>query len=87
MESRVEETIRGFPAPGIKSALERMEYLAVLRRWYYRSSRIGEIFFADEKGAWPLRRIVRGIGRVYNGEKPQEPTQIFPATQAEIPPS
>jgi len=85
MESRVEETIRAFPAPGIKSALERMEYLAVLRRWYYRSSRIGEIFFADEKGAWPLRRIVRGIGRVYNGEKPQEPTQIFPATQAEIP--
>ncbi len=44
----------------------------MLKRWYYRSSRTGEIFFADEKGAWPLRQIVRGIGRVYRGEKTQE---------------
>ena len=64
MESRVEEAIASFPNPESKSSTERMEHLALLKRWYYRSTRIGEIFFADEKGAWPLRRIVRAIGRV-----------------------
>jgi excinuclease ABC subunit C len=86
MESRAEETIHTFTAAGSKSSLERMEHLALLKRWYYRSSRIGEIFFADEKGAWPFRRIVRGIGRVYQGEKPQDFTTIS-ATQPEASPS
>jgi excinuclease UvrABC nuclease subunit len=85
MESRLQESIHSFPAQEIKSSLERMEHLSLLKRWYYRSNRIGEIFFTDEKGLWPLRRIVRGIGRVYKGEKPQEPT--FPATQPDAPPS
>jgi excinuclease UvrABC nuclease subunit len=86
MESRVEEAFASFPRPENKPSLERMEHLALLKRWYYRSSRIGEIFFADDKGAWPLRRIVRGIGRVYKGEKPQEAT-TFSATQPQAPPS
>ena len=84
MESRVEQAIRSFSAPEINSSRERMEHLALLKRWYYRSNRIGEIFFADQKGAWPLRRIVRGIGRVYLGEKPQDGL-IFSATQPEPP--
>jgi excinuclease ABC subunit C len=68
MESRVQEALASLPAiPG--TTLETMEHLALLKRWYYRSSRIGEIFFADEKGALPLRRVVRGIARVYRGEK------------------
>jgi excinuclease ABC subunit C len=86
MESRVEEVIASSPNPESKSPLERMEHLALLKRWYYRSSRIGEIFFADAKRGWPLRKIVRGIGRVYKGEKPQEPV-TFSATQSEAPPS
>jgi hypothetical protein len=52
-----------------------MEHLALLKRWYYRGSRVGEIFFADEKGILPMRRIVRGIARVYHGEKSE--TGIF----------
>jgi hypothetical protein len=48
-----------------------MEHLALLKRWFYRSHRIGEIFFADDKGVLPLRRIVRGISRVYRGEAPE----------------
>jgi hypothetical protein len=47
-----------------------MEHLAILKRWYYRSSKLGEIFFADENGELPMRRIVRGISRVFRGEKP-----------------
>jgi hypothetical protein len=72
MESRVEEAIASFTADKGPSSVERTEHLALVKRWYYRSHRIGELFFADEKGSWPLRRIVRGIGRVYRGEKSQD---------------
>ncbi len=51
------------------SALERMEHLALLKHWYYRSSRQGEIFLADQRGELPLRRMVRGVSRVLRGEK------------------
>jgi len=71
LESQIQELLGRFPALQSASATERMEHLAILKRWYYRSTRVGEIFFADENGAWPLRRIVRGIGRVRAGEKEQ----------------
>ena len=80
LESRIEELIAGFPLSQTKSGVERTEELAILKRWYYRSSRVGEIFFADEKGSWPLRRIVRGIGRVFEGETAQT-QRIFSATE------
>jgi hypothetical protein len=50
--------------------MDVMEHVAILKRWYYRSSRVGEIFFADDNGVFPFRRIVRGVSRVYRGEKP-----------------
>jgi excinuclease UvrABC nuclease subunit len=71
MEARVQEVLGTIPSRPLPGALEAMEHLAILRRWYYRSSRAGEIFFADEKGVLPWRRIVRGISRVYRGEKPE----------------
>jgi excinuclease ABC subunit C len=71
MESRVQETLQSSPPAKTKSALETMEHLALLKRWYYRGSRAGEIFFADVKGELPMRRIVRGISRVFRGEKPE----------------
>jgi excinuclease UvrABC nuclease subunit len=82
MESRVQQTLAtlddGPERPGT-TALETMEHLALLKRWYYRTSRVGEIFFADDKGALPLRRIVRGIARVYRGEKAEaEPAGMKP---------
>jgi excinuclease ABC subunit C len=72
MESRVQEALASFSATAPSTALETMEHLALLKRWYYRSSRIGEIFFVDEKGTLPMRRVVRGISRVYRGEKSEE---------------
>lgn len=68
MESRVREALADFPVES-PTALETMEHLALLRRWYYRSNRVGEIFFADRQSGLPLRRVVRGIARVYRGEK------------------
>ena len=61
--------------------METMEHLAMLKRWYYRGSRLGEIFFADDKGILPMRRVVRGISRVYRGEKAEDK----PTTEAQIP--
>jgi excinuclease ABC subunit C len=74
MESRVEAALAAFPEASQISTLERMEHLAILKRWYYRSSRAGEIFFADDKGVLPMRRVVRGIGRVFRGEHPETGT-------------
>jgi excinuclease ABC subunit C len=71
MESRVQETLDSGTSAKTKSALETTEHIALLRRWYYRKSRIGEIFFADANGELPMRRIVRGISRVYRGERPE----------------
>ena len=86
MESRVEEAMQSFLEPADMRPAEQTEHLAILKRWYYRSSRIGEIFFKEEKTGWPLRRIVRGIGRVYRGERDQlQPS--FSATSPASPPS
>jgi excinuclease UvrABC nuclease subunit len=68
MEARVQEVLQTAP-PKTKSATELMEHVAMLKRWFYRGSRMGEIFFADHKGELPMRRIVRGISRVFRGEK------------------
>jgi hypothetical protein len=86
MESRVAEAIATFPVAKAHSTTERMEHLSILKRWYYRSNRAGEIFFTDAKGEWPFRRIVRGIGRVHRGENSQEPAP-FSATQNPAPTS
>jgi excinuclease UvrABC nuclease subunit len=72
MESRVLAVLDSFPPAKSCPALETMEHLAILRRWYYRGRRIGEIFIADDKGVLPMRRIVRGIARVLRGERPEE---------------
>jgi len=69
MEARLTGAIGHILTSDPNTALETMEHLAILRRWYYRSNRAGEIFFADAKQVLPLRRIVRGISRVYRGEK------------------
>jgi excinuclease ABC subunit C len=70
MESRVQAALEGIPRAASSSSLETMEHLALLKRWYYRTNRTGEIFFVDDKGSLPMRRVVRGIARVYHGEKP-----------------
>lgn len=73
MEARVQEALNSLPPANTKSALETMEHVAILKRWYYRGTRIGEIFFADTHGELPMRRVVRGISRVFRGEKPEIP--------------
>jgi len=72
MESRLQEALAAFPPAPTVSGSERMEHLSILKRWYYRGSRLGEIFFADDKGEFPMRRVVRGVARVFQGERPED---------------
>ncbi len=46
------------------------DHLSLLRRWYYRpeNQRVGEFFFANADGSWPVRRILRGAARMAIGE-------------------
>jgi excinuclease ABC subunit C len=71
MEMRIAEALKSAPDPEPHSAQEWMEHLAILKRWYYRTAKVGEIFLTDEKGDLPMRRVVRGVSRVFKGEKPQ----------------
>ncbi len=71
-DSRVQAALDSFPPMQSTRSLETMEHIALLKRWYYRGTRVGEIFFADSKGELPMRRIVRGISRVFRGEKPEK---------------
>ena len=68
MESRITEALAAVEAPKLRSALEWMEHLALMKRWYYRTIKVGELFLA-EKGELPMRRVVRGVSRVFRGEK------------------
>ncbi len=82
MEARIQAALSALPAAEPSGTIERMEHLAILKRWYYRGSRTGEIFFADANHELPMRRIVRGISRVYRGEAPETApvaTTIAPA--------
>jgi len=89
MESRLQAALAAIPASTSQTALETMEHLAILKRWYYRGRRAGEIFFADENGTMPWRRIVRGIARVYRGEQaqPAEPSSALTEPATINPPS
>ena len=69
MESRLQQALAAEPRSHSTSAIERMEHLAILKRWYYRSAKIGELFLVDDSGELPWRKLVRGISRVFRGEK------------------
>jgi len=72
MEARFTETLSAVVPLEAGPAQETMEHLAYLKRWHYRTNKTGESFFSDEKGELPMRRIVRGLSRVFRGEKPSD---------------
>ena len=70
MEARITEALAAAEPPKLRGALEWMEHLALLKRWYYRTVKTGELFLTDGNGELPMRRVVRGVSRVFRGEKP-----------------
>jgi excinuclease ABC subunit C len=67
LESRMEAALAELadqsqsPSPTL-----RQGHMALLKRWYYRpeARRTGEIFYPDAEGHWPVKAILRGVGRV-----------------------
>jgi excinuclease ABC subunit C len=70
MEARINDALAAVEISKLSSALEWMEHLALLKRWYYRTVKVGELFLTDGNGELPMRRVVRGVSRVFKGEKP-----------------
>jgi excinuclease UvrABC nuclease subunit len=70
MESRIGDALAAVESPKLRGALEWMEHLALLKRWYYRTAKVGELFLTDSAGELPMRRVVRGVSRVFRGERP-----------------
>ena len=69
LDSRIRVALESLVTSGSSSAQRFSHELAMLKRWYYRTHKVGEIFFANDRGELPLRRIARGATRVYRGEK------------------
>jgi excinuclease ABC subunit C len=68
LEGRLEAALALLSEPlDPPSATVRQAHLALLKRWYYRPEvrRAGEIFFPDAEGNWPVKAILRGVGRVF----------------------
>jgi len=67
LESRMETALALLSEPaGPLLPTLRQGHLALLKRWYYRpeARRTGEIFFPGPDGQWPVKAILRGVGRV-----------------------
>jgi hypothetical protein len=67
LEARFEATLAALTAGSeTPSSTVRQGHLALLKRWYYRpeARRTGEIFYPDPEGRWPVKAILRGVGRV-----------------------
>ena len=77
LESRLEAALAELSSStDAPTATQRQGHLALLRRWYYRpeAKRTGEIFFPDAEDRWPIRAILRGVGRVAAQKlKPSDP--------------
>ena len=58
MESRVLAALSSGQQEQCRSAAELNEHLAMLKRWYFRSRKTGEIFFASPDGELPMRRVI-----------------------------
>lgn len=67
LESRLDSVLASLAVcNGAASVAQKQGHLALLKRWYYRPEvrRPGEICFPDADGRWPVKALLRSIGRV-----------------------
>jgi hypothetical protein len=80
MEGRISEALEHAPAQPRLSAAELADHLVLLKRWYFRTHKTGELFMTERRGEaepeLPMRRIVRGLSRVYAGERTSVPPPV-----------
>jgi hypothetical protein len=67
LEARMEAALASLAESKLApSPTARQGHLALLKRWYYRPEvrRTGEIFFPGPDDRWPVKALLRGVGRV-----------------------
>jgi len=67
LEARMEAVLAKLEKDaGPQPANVRQAHLALLKRWYYRPEvkREGEVCFPDRHGQWPIRSMLRSVGRL-----------------------
>jgi len=75
LESRIESALERLaeirPQP---NSTVRQGHLALLARWYYRpqQKRVGEAFFPETNHLWPVKAMLRGVGRVVAANLPSQ---------------
>ncbi len=68
-DQRLQECLARLTPAGARSAAQFMEELAMLKRWYYRTHKVGEIVLARPGGDLSIRRIANAAMRVHRNEK------------------
>jgi len=63
LEQRVRKMLEEL-VPAARSATQFMEELAILKRWYYRSHKVGEIIVAGGDGVLSAKKIANGAQRL-----------------------
>jgi len=71
----LQETLEKLQPSGAASGQQFAEELAILKRWYYRSHKTGEVIFARTDGELSLRKIANAANRTYKGERKSEDTE------------
>jgi excinuclease UvrABC nuclease subunit len=69
LEARLRATLENLASARSSSSQQFMEQLAILKRWYYRSHKTGEIIFSKGEDEFPMRKLANAIGRVYRGKE------------------
>jgi excinuclease ABC subunit C len=69
-DQRLRECLARLTPAGARSAAQFMEELAMLKRWYYRTHKTGEIVLTKPGGDLSIRRIANAVTRVSRHEKP-----------------
>lgn len=75
LEARLRAVIKKLASDGSSSSQQFMEQLAILKRWYYRSHKTGEIIFSKGEDEFPMRKLANAIGRVSRGKDADSPEQ------------
>ncbi len=67
------------------SVTQTTEELAILKRWYYRSHRTGEIIFAKPDGELPMRKLLNAANRIVGPKTQTETTKEDEQSKDEAP--
>lgn len=75
LDSRLREMAGLIPCGQAASAVERMEHLAVLSRWFYSSWCDGELLMVDDWEKIPWRKLVNAVSRVATAQRKPRPSK------------